>query len=168
MRAAVVTDFHAPLVIQDIATPEPGPDEVLVHIETSGLCHTDIHASRGDWPVKPTPPFVPGHEGIGHIERIGSSVTTRKVGDRVAIAWLGTPWEAAATADAAGSAVRASRTRVHPSRRLRRVRRRPGFSPCCCLHVCVYFCDEFLLAWPGSSSGSGFLTQGGDLVKIIL
>ena len=89
MRAAVVTDFHAPLVIQDIATPEPGPDEVLVHIETSGLCHTDIHASRGDWPVKPTPPFVPGHEGIGHIERIGSSVTTRKVGDRVAIAWLG-------------------------------------------------------------------------------
>jgi alcohol dehydrogenase, propanol-preferring len=89
MRAAVVTDFHAPLVIQDIATPEPGPDEVLVHIETSGLCHTDIHASRGDWPVKPTPPFVPGHEGIGHIERIGSSVTTRTVGDRVAIAWLG-------------------------------------------------------------------------------
>jgi propanol-preferring alcohol dehydrogenase len=89
MRAAVVTDFHAPLQIKDIPTPQPGPDDVLVRIETSGLCHTDIHASRGDWPVKPTPPFVPGHEGIGHIERIGSSVTTRKVGDRVAIAWLG-------------------------------------------------------------------------------
>ncbi len=89
MKAAVVTDFHSPLQIQDIPTPEPGPSEVLVRIETSGLCHTDIHAAQGDWPVKPAPPFVPGHEGIGHIERIGSAVTTRTVGDRVAVAWLG-------------------------------------------------------------------------------
>ncbi|HEY5032477.1 MAG TPA: zinc-dependent alcohol dehydrogenase [Actinomycetes bacterium] len=89
MKAAVVTDFHSPLQIQDVPIPEPGPDEVLVRIEASGLCHTDIHAAHGDWPVKPTPPFIPGHEGIGHVERIGSAVTNRAVGDRVAIAWLG-------------------------------------------------------------------------------
>ncbi|MFD6138745.1 alcohol dehydrogenase AdhP [Promicromonospora sp. NPDC060271] len=89
MRAAVVTDFTAPLEIQDIPVPEPGPDEVLVRIEVSGLCHTDIHAAHGDWPVKPTPPFVPGHEGVGRIEKLGPGVTSRAVGERVAIAWLG-------------------------------------------------------------------------------
>ena len=46
--------------------------EVLVQIEASGLCHTDIHAARGDWPVKPKPPFVPGHEGVGIIEASAS------------------------------------------------------------------------------------------------
>ena len=89
MRAAVVTDFHSPLEIQDLPIPEPGPGEVLVRIETSGLCHTDIHAAHGDWPVKPTPPFIPGHEGIGVIEKLGEGVSSRAIGDRVAIAWLG-------------------------------------------------------------------------------
>jgi propanol-preferring alcohol dehydrogenase len=89
MKAAVVTDFHSPLEIQDLPIPEPGPGEVLVRIEASGLCHTDIHAAHGDWPVKPTPPFIPGHEGIGVIETLGAGVSTRTVGERVAIAWLG-------------------------------------------------------------------------------
>jgi propanol-preferring alcohol dehydrogenase len=89
MRAAVVTGFTSPLEIQELPTPEPGAGEVLVRIEYSGLCHTDIHAAHGDWPVKPTPPFVPGHEGIGIVEKLGSGVTSRQVGDRVAIAWLG-------------------------------------------------------------------------------
>ena len=89
MKAAVVTDFHSPLEIQDLPIPEPGPGQVLVRIETSGLCHTDIHAAHGDWPVKPTPPFIPGHEGIGIIVKLGAGVSTRAVGDRVAIAWLG-------------------------------------------------------------------------------
>ncbi len=89
MKAAVVTEFHSPLQVKQLSTPEPGPNEVLVRIETSGLCHTDIHAANGDWPVKPTPPFVPGHEGIGIIEKLGPGVTTRSIGDRVAIAWLG-------------------------------------------------------------------------------
>jgi alcohol dehydrogenase, propanol-preferring len=89
MKAAVVTSFRSPLEIQDLPVPEPGAGEVLVRIETSGLCHTDIHAAHGDWPVKPTPPFIPGHEGIGVIEEVGAGVTTRAVGDRVAIAWLG-------------------------------------------------------------------------------
>ena len=89
MKAAVVTDFTQPLEIQDRPVPEPGPGQVLVRIETCGLCHTDIHAAHGDWPVKPTPPFVPGHEGVGIVERVGADVTVRQVGDRVAIAWLG-------------------------------------------------------------------------------
>jgi propanol-preferring alcohol dehydrogenase len=89
MKAAVVTDFTKPLEIREVPIPEPRPGEVLVRMETSGLCHTDIHAAHGDWPVKPTPPFVPGHEGIGIVERLGDGVTERALGDRVAIAWLG-------------------------------------------------------------------------------
>ena len=89
MKAAVVTDFRSPLQISDVEMPEPGVHDVLVRIESSGLCHTDIHAARGDWPVRPSLPFIPGHEGVGIIERLGASVTTRAVGDRVAIAWLG-------------------------------------------------------------------------------
>ena len=89
MRAAVVTAFTAPLEVQDLPVPEPAPGQVLVRIECTGLCHTDIHAARGDWPVTPAPPFVPGHEGIGRVEALGAGVTDRAVGDRVAIAWLG-------------------------------------------------------------------------------
>ncbi|MEO5832880.1 MAG: zinc-dependent alcohol dehydrogenase [Nakamurella sp.] len=89
MRAAVVTAFGSPLEVQELPTPEPGPDQVLVRLEYSGLCHTDIHAAHGDWPAKPTPPFIPGHEGIGFVEKVGPGVTTPAVGDRVAIAWLG-------------------------------------------------------------------------------
>jgi alcohol dehydrogenase, propanol-preferring len=60
-----------------------------VRIEASGLCHTDIHAAHGDWPFKPSPPFVPGHEGVGIVEAVGDGVTARAVGDRVALPWLG-------------------------------------------------------------------------------
>jgi propanol-preferring alcohol dehydrogenase len=89
MRAAVVTAFDKPLEIQEIPVPEPDAHQVLVHIEASGLCHTDIHAAHGDWPVKPALPFTPGHEGVGVIEKIGSAVTDRAVGERVAVPWLG-------------------------------------------------------------------------------
>ncbi|MET0492429.1 MAG: zinc-dependent alcohol dehydrogenase [Actinoplanes sp.] len=89
MRAAVVTSFDGPLEIKEVPTPEPAEGQVLVHIEASGLCHTDIHAARGDWPVKPTPPFVPGHEGVGIIESLGTGVTEHRVGQRVALPWLG-------------------------------------------------------------------------------
>jgi propanol-preferring alcohol dehydrogenase len=58
MKAAVVSELGAPLQILDIPAPRPRPGQVLVRMETSGLCHTDIHAAHGDWPVKPAPPFV--------------------------------------------------------------------------------------------------------------
>jgi len=89
MKAAVVTEFHAPLELQELPIPDPGPGQVLVRIEYSGLCHTDIHAANGDWPAKPSPPFIPGHEGIGFVERLGGGVSEPAVGTRVAIAWLG-------------------------------------------------------------------------------
>lgn len=90
MKAAVVNEFKAPLTLEDRPRPEPGPGQVLVRVEAAGLCHTDIHAAHGDWPVKPTPPFVPGHEGVGVIEAIGpTEVDTLGVGDRVAVPWLG-------------------------------------------------------------------------------
>ena len=89
MKAAVVPEFKKPLKIEDRLKPKPGPGEVVVKIEASGLCHTDIHAAHGDWPVKPTPPFVPGHEGVGIVESIGSEVNEVKEGDRVAVPWLG-------------------------------------------------------------------------------
>ena len=89
MKAAVVNDFSKPLVLQDVPKPEPGAGEIVVRIETSGLCHTDIHAAHGDWPVKPHPPFIPGHEGVGIVESLGAGVTEVAVGDRVALPWLG-------------------------------------------------------------------------------
>jgi alcohol dehydrogenase, propanol-preferring len=89
MRAAVVHDFRAPLRIEDRPRPEPGPGQVLVRVEASGLCHTDIHAAHGDWPIRPTLPFVPGHEGVGIVEELGQGAAGPRVGDRVAVPWLG-------------------------------------------------------------------------------
>jgi D-arabinose 1-dehydrogenase-like Zn-dependent alcohol dehydrogenase len=66
-----VHEFGAPLVLEDVARPEPGPGQVLVRVEAAGLCHTDIHAVRGEWPVKPKLPLIPGHEGVGVIEEVG-------------------------------------------------------------------------------------------------
>jgi len=59
-----------------------------VKVEASGVCHTDLHAADGDWPVKPTLPFVPGHEGAGYVAALGRGVRHLKEGDRVGIAWL--------------------------------------------------------------------------------
>jgi alcohol dehydrogenase, propanol-preferring len=89
MRAAVVPRFGQPLVIEDRPVPEPGPDQVVVRMEASGLCHTDIHAANGDWPVTPTVPFIPGHEGVGIVTAVGERVTSPRVGQRVAVPWLG-------------------------------------------------------------------------------
>jgi alcohol dehydrogenase, propanol-preferring len=89
MKAAVVRRFGEPLVIEDRPIPEPGPGQITVQMQASGLCHTDIHAAHGDWPVKPTPPFVPGHEGVGTVHAIGEGVASVRVGDTVAVPWLG-------------------------------------------------------------------------------
>src|ERR1700758_2804715 len=89
MRAAVVPGFGQPLVIEERPVPEPGPGQVVVRMEASGLCHTDIHAARGDWPVKPSPPFIPGHEGVGIVRELGPGVAEVELGERVAMPWLG-------------------------------------------------------------------------------
>ncbi len=88
MRAAVVHGFTEPLSVDEIEIPTPGPFEALVKVDYTGVCHTDLHAAHGDWPVKPSPPFVPGHEGVGTVVAVGDSVTRVAVGDTVGNAWL--------------------------------------------------------------------------------
>jgi propanol-preferring alcohol dehydrogenase len=88
-RAAVVHGFRAPLSVEHVPRVPLEPGQVRVRIEASGLCHTDIHAAHGDWPVKPKPPFVPGHEGVGIVEELGPGVTELAAGERVAMPWLG-------------------------------------------------------------------------------
>lgn len=88
MKAAIVEQFGQPLMLREWDIPTPGPGQILVKTEACGVCHTDLHAARGDWPVKPTLPFIPGHEGIGVVVALGSGVTAVKEGDRVGVPWL--------------------------------------------------------------------------------
>jgi alcohol dehydrogenase, propanol-preferring len=88
MKAAVVREFGKPLQIEELPIPVPGRGEVLIKIEASGVCHTDLHAAHGDWPVKPRPPFVPGHEGVGFVAALGPDTHGLKEGDAVGLAWL--------------------------------------------------------------------------------
>jgi len=83
MKAAVVEEFGKPLVVREVQVPAPGPGEALVQVIASGVCHTDLHAAEGDWPIKPTLPFIPGHEGAGIVVALGPGVTHFEVGDRV-------------------------------------------------------------------------------------
>jgi len=88
-RAAVVRSFTEQLTVEDVERLALEPGQVRVQLEACGLCHTDIHAARGDWPIKPSPPFVPGHEGVGLVCELGPGVTELSLGDRVAMPWLG-------------------------------------------------------------------------------
>ncbi|CAM5766554.1 zinc-dependent alcohol dehydrogenase [Labrys miyagiensis] len=88
MKAAVVHAFGQPLRIEDVPVPVPGPGELLVKVMACGVCHTDLHAADGDWPVKPRPPFIPGHEVTGIVAELGPGITDFKLGDPVGVAWL--------------------------------------------------------------------------------
>ena len=95
-RAAVVHDFSSRLTVDRVSMPELLPGQVRVKVEACGLCHTDIHAANGDWPIKPSPPFIPGHEGVGIVTElavrehaVGDRTHKVAVGDRVAMPWLG-------------------------------------------------------------------------------
>jgi len=88
MKAAVVHEFGKPLTIEEAPVPEVGQGQILVKIAATGVCHTDLHAADGDWPFKPKPPFIPGHEGVGHVVAVGGGVRHVKEGDRVGVPWL--------------------------------------------------------------------------------
>ena len=88
MKAAVVHAFGKPLTIEEVPIPTPGSGEVLIKVIANGVCHTDLHAAQGDWPAKPVPPFIPGHEGAGIVAAVGREVTHLKDGDPVGLAWL--------------------------------------------------------------------------------
>jgi len=88
MQAAVVEQFGKPLVMHELDIPTPGPGQILVKTEACGVCHTDLHAATGDWPLKPKLPFIPGHEAIGRVAAVGAGVTLVREGDRVGVPWL--------------------------------------------------------------------------------
>jgi propanol-preferring alcohol dehydrogenase len=88
MHAALVEQFGKPLVLRELDIPSPGLGQILVKTEACGVCHTDLHAAHGDWPLKPILPFIPGHEAIGLVVAVGSGVTIVKEGDRVGVPWL--------------------------------------------------------------------------------
>ena len=88
MKAAFVTEFGRPLTIGELPVPQPKDGQVLIKIEACGVCHTDVHAADGDWPIKPKPPFTPGHEGIGRVISMGKNVKGVKEGDMVGVPWL--------------------------------------------------------------------------------
>ncbi len=88
MQAAVVHRFGQPLALEEAPVPTPGLGQVLIKVVASGVCHTDLHAAAGDWPVKPTLPFIPGHEGAGYVVALGPGATGLKEGDRVGVPWL--------------------------------------------------------------------------------
>ncbi|NML46485.1 alcohol dehydrogenase AdhP [Ramlibacter sp. G-1-2-2] len=90
MKAAVVKAFGKPLEIEEVPVPEVQPGSVLVRVAACGVCHTDLHAADGDWPVKPGLPLIPGHEGVGHVAAVGAGVKDVKEGDRVGVPWLHT------------------------------------------------------------------------------
>jgi propanol-preferring alcohol dehydrogenase len=88
MKAAVVRQFGKPLQIEEMPVKRPGNYQILVKVGASGVCHTDLHAADGDWPVKPKLPLIPGHEGIGYVAAVGPEVTNVKEGDIVGVPWL--------------------------------------------------------------------------------
>jgi S-(hydroxymethyl)glutathione dehydrogenase / alcohol dehydrogenase len=86
VRAVVFTTPDRPVEVQDVDLAEPGPDEVLVRIAAAGVCHTDLHVRRGDWPVPA--PLVMGHEGSGVVSAVGSAVSGLVPGDHVVLSWV--------------------------------------------------------------------------------
>jgi propanol-preferring alcohol dehydrogenase len=90
MKAAVVRAYGEPLSLEEVPIPEVTPGQVLVKVAACGVCHTDLHAADGDWPVKPPLPFIPGHEGVGHVVAVGAGVKGIREGDRVGVPWLHT------------------------------------------------------------------------------
>ncbi|KAK3996224.1 putative alcohol dehydrogenase [Cladorrhinum sp. PSN332] len=89
-QMAQVIEADKAMTFKRIPVPTPGPDQVLIHIAYSGVCHTDLHALNNDWPLPRKTPLVGGHEGAGTIVALGSLVPTSQfaIGDPVGIQWL--------------------------------------------------------------------------------
>ena len=88
MKAAVARAYGQPLHIEQVPVPAVGPGQILVKVAACGVCHTDLHALGGDWPVKAPLPLIPGHEGVGTVVALGAGVTRVQIGDRVGVPWL--------------------------------------------------------------------------------
>lgn len=87
-KAVVFEKNGGPLLYKDIAVPKPKPNELLINIKYSGVCHTDLHAWKGDWPLATKLPLVGGHEGAGVVVAMGENVRGWKIGDHAGVKWL--------------------------------------------------------------------------------
>jgi S-(hydroxymethyl)glutathione dehydrogenase/alcohol dehydrogenase len=85
IQAAILWQQGDLLSVESAELDAPGPGEVLVELQAAGVCHSDLHPARGDWPAKT--PLVLGHEGAGIVREVGPSVTTLKPGDHVVLCW---------------------------------------------------------------------------------
>ena len=88
MKAGIVKKFGKTIDIENTDKPKPDKYQALVKLISTGVCHTDLHALEGDWPVKPSPPFIPGHEGVGEVVELGEDAVNFEVGDIAGNAWL--------------------------------------------------------------------------------
>ena len=89
MWAAVMVDYGQPLKVERVHVPEPGPGKILIKLESSGVCHTDVHIWQGGVrPAADPVPFILGHEGVGHVAALGVGVTNWAIGDRAGAAWI--------------------------------------------------------------------------------
>ena len=91
MKAALLHEFGKPLTIEEVPIPAPQPDEVLVRVEASGVCHSDLHMAKGDWPdtaKKMVWPAILGHEAVGRVVERGANATEVAMGARVGVGWL--------------------------------------------------------------------------------
>ena len=88
MRAALLTGYGAPLALETVPRPVPKADEVLVKIEASGVCFTDVHIWRGDHAAPDPLPLIMGHEGVGRVVALGAEEGRLKIGDRVGIGYV--------------------------------------------------------------------------------
>jgi D-arabinose 1-dehydrogenase-like Zn-dependent alcohol dehydrogenase len=88
MKAAVVPAAGARWELKDVATPSPGPGEVLVRVRACGVCHNDVFLTDGTFPFPPMDPVIVGHEAAGEVAEVGAGVTSRKAGDRVGTTWV--------------------------------------------------------------------------------
>lgn len=83
--AQVIEKTGGPVEFKEIPVQKPGPDEVLINIKYSGVCHTDLHAVNGDWPLPTKLPLVGGHEGAGVVVAKGDLVEDIEIGDHAGV-----------------------------------------------------------------------------------
>src|SRR5678816_2195362 len=85
IKAAILWEQGTPLSVEEAELAAPMAGEVLVELKSAGVCHSDLHPARGDWPART--PLVLGHEGAGVVREVGPDVTSVRVGDHVVFCW---------------------------------------------------------------------------------
>ncbi|MDT0382453.1 S-(hydroxymethyl)mycothiol dehydrogenase [Streptomyces sp. DSM 42041] len=124
VRAVVAREKDAPVTVETITVPDPGPGEALVRVQACGVCHTDLHYRQGG--INDDFPFLLGHEAAGVVEAVGDGVEGLAPGDFVVLNWRavcgqcraclrGQPWYCFATHNAAQPMTLADGTPLSPA-----------------------------------------------------